>query len=111
MHLLQAFTMAKGVKQHTEHRKERTKMVCLLSSRQNLSYFSHPQQVLTSAALLCLGEYSHSNNLTKRMIGLYLYASGAQRQCITVLSTISLSESYTNLTSKKYPTEAKGQAS
>ena len=34
------------------------------------------------------------------MIGLYLYASGAQRQCITVLSTLGLSESYTNLTSK-----------
>ena len=34
------------------------------------------------------------------MIGLYLYASGAQQQCITVLSTLGLSESYTNLTSK-----------
>lgn len=34
------------------------------------------------------------------MIGLYLYASGAQRQCITVLSTLGLSESYTNLMSK-----------
>ena len=34
------------------------------------------------------------------MIGLYLYASGAQRQCITVLSSLGLSENYTNLTSK-----------
>jgi hypothetical protein len=34
------------------------------------------------------------------MIGLYLYASGAQRQCITVLSTLGLSESYSNLTSR-----------
>ena len=34
------------------------------------------------------------------MIGLYLYATGAQRQCITVLSTLGLSESYTNLTSQ-----------
>jgi len=34
------------------------------------------------------------------MIGLYLYVTGAQRQCITVLSTLGLSESYTNLTSQ-----------
>jgi hypothetical protein len=33
-------------------------------------------------------------------MALYLYATGAQRQAITVLSTIGLSESYTNLTSK-----------
>ena len=33
-------------------------------------------------------------------MALYLYAAGAQRQTITVLSTIGLSESYTNLTSK-----------
>jgi len=33
------------------------------------------------------------------MIGLYLYASGAHRQCITVLSTLGLSESYTSLMS------------
>ncbi|KAF8162231.1 hypothetical protein BJ912DRAFT_1098508 [Pholiota molesta] len=82
MQLIQAFTTAKRVQKHTDHRKERTRMV------------------ITSAALLCLGEYSHSNNLAKRMLGLYLYASGAQRQCITVLSTLGLSESYTNLTSK-----------
>jgi len=31
------------------------------------------------------------------MIGLYLYATGAQRQAITVLSTLGLSESYSNL--------------
>lgn len=34
------------------------------------------------------------------MIGLYLYASGAQRQTITVLSTLGLSESYTNIITK-----------
>ena len=33
-------------------------------------------------------------------MGLYFYATGAQRQAITVLSTIGLSESYTNLISK-----------
>lgn len=35
------------------------------------------------------------------MMGLYLYASGAQRQCITILSTLGVCESYTNLMSKK----------
>ena len=51
------------------------------------------------AALSCIGEYSHANNYSKRIMALYLYATGAQRQAITVLSTIGLSESYTNLTS------------
>jgi hypothetical protein len=44
------------------------------------------------------------------MIGLYLYASGAQRQCITVLSTLGLSESYTNLISKKRERKRKVKA-
>ena len=52
------------------------------------------------AALSCIGEYSHANNYSKRIMALYLYATGAQRQAITVLSTIGLSESYGNLTSK-----------
>ena len=43
MRLIQAFTTAKGVKQHTEHRKERTKMVCYLSRCRNLIYLSLPQ--------------------------------------------------------------------
>ena len=34
------------------------------------------------------------------MVSLYLYASGAQRQTITVLSTLGLSESYTNIITK-----------
>ena len=57
-------------------------------------------QVVTVAALSCIGEYSHANNYSKRILGLYFYATGAQRQAITVLSTIGLSESYTNLISK-----------
>jgi hypothetical protein len=57
-------------------------------------------QVVTVAALSCIGEFSHANNYSKRIMDLYLYATGAQRQAITVLSTIGLSESYTNLTSK-----------
>ena len=53
------------------------------------------------AALSCIGEYSHANNYSKRIMALYFYATGAQRQAITVLSTIGLTESYTNLTFKK----------
>lgn len=53
------------------------------------------------AALTCLGEFSHSNNMCKKMLGLYLYASGAQRQTMTVLSTLGISESYTNIVTKK----------
>jgi hypothetical protein len=34
------------------------------------------------------------------MIGMYMYASGAQRQVISALSTLGLSESYSNLISK-----------
>lgn len=34
------------------------------------------------------------------MLGLYLYASGAQRQTITVLSTVGITESYTNIVTK-----------
>lgn len=56
--------------------------------------------MVTSSALACLGEYSHANNLTKRITGLYLYATGSQRQSITVLSTLGLSESYSNIVSR-----------
>lgn len=100
MRLLASFTTAKGVKKHGEHRKERTKMVCSFKHFGWAFLLKSSGKVTTFAALLCLGEYSHSNNLAKRMIGLYLYATGAQRQCITVLSTLGLSESYTNLTSQ-----------
>lgn len=34
------------------------------------------------------------------MMGLYFYGTGMSRQCVTVLSTLGLSESYTNLMSK-----------
>lgn len=34
------------------------------------------------------------------MLGLYLYASGAQRQTMTVLSTLGITESYTNIVTK-----------
>jgi hypothetical protein len=67
--------------------------------------------VVTSAALSCLGEYSHANNAAKRMIGLYLLATGAQRQAITVLSTLGLSESYTNIVTKNVRRQRKPKLS
>ncbi|KAJ6617239.1 hypothetical protein B0H10DRAFT_2384929 [Mycena sp. CBHHK59/15] len=56
--------------------------------------------VVTSAALALLGEFSHKNNYSRRIMGLYLYATGAQRQTITVMSHLGISESYQNLTHK-----------
>jgi len=72
---------------------------CFLQYLKQLFEFTL-SQVVISAVLACLGEYSHANNLAKRMIGMYMYASGAQQQAISVLSTLGLSESYSNLISK-----------
>lgn len=62
---------------------------------------------MTSTLLTCYGEYSHCNNLAKRMTGLYLFSTGAQRQTITVLSTLGLSESYTNIVTKNLRRKSK----
>lgn len=53
------------------------------------------------AALMSLGEYSRDNNIPKRMFTLYLYASGAQRQVINVLSKVGFAESYTAMLSTR----------
>jgi hypothetical protein len=47
-----------------------------------------------------VGEYSNANSLMRRLMSLYLYATGSQRQPISVLAHLGLSESYTNLISK-----------
>ncbi|KAJ7438067.1 hypothetical protein FB451DRAFT_1344455 [Mycena latifolia] len=52
--------------------------------------------IITSAVLELLGEYSHKNNYSRRIMGLYLYATGAQRQTISVMSHLGISESYQN---------------
>jgi hypothetical protein len=57
--------------------------------------------VVTSAALSLLGEYSYSNNWSKKIFGLYMYSSGSQRQPITIMSHLGLSESYDAITGKK----------
>ena len=55
---------------------------------------------MVSAFASCLSEFSRSNNLLKRLFGLYLYATGAQRQVLSVLSHTGMAESYSNLTAK-----------
>ncbi|KAJ6611846.1 hypothetical protein B0H10DRAFT_2165690 [Mycena sp. CBHHK59/15] len=59
--------------------------------------------IVTSAALALLGEYSHMNKFSRRIMGLYLYAAGAQRQTISVMAHLGISESYQNLTRKPVP--------
>ncbi|KAF8169338.1 hypothetical protein K438DRAFT_1983415 [Mycena galopus ATCC 62051] len=56
--------------------------------------------IVMSAALALLGEYSHKNNISRRIMGLYLYAAGTQRQTIMVMAHLGISESYQNLTRK-----------
>ncbi|KAJ7302510.1 hypothetical protein DFH08DRAFT_826533 [Mycena albidolilacea] len=56
--------------------------------------------IVTSAALALLGEFSHKNNFSRRIMVLYLYAAGAQRQTILVMAHLGISESYQNLTHK-----------
>ncbi|KAJ7919732.1 hypothetical protein B0H13DRAFT_2230835 [Mycena leptocephala] len=56
--------------------------------------------IITAAVLELLGEYSHKNNYSRRIMGLYLYATGAQRQTISVMSHLGISESYQSLTHK-----------
>lgn len=58
-------------------------------------------QIVTSAILQCLAEHNNANNLARRVMGLYLYASGAQQQNFAVLSHLGLTESYTNVVRNK----------
>lgn len=52
-------------------------------------------------ALMCLGEYSRANDSIKRLITLYLFSTGAQRQVINVLSNMGLAASYSSLISTR----------
>ncbi|KDR71311.1 hypothetical protein GALMADRAFT_39882, partial [Galerina marginata CBS 339.88] len=57
-------------------------------------------KVITASALGLLGEYSNSNNWAKKAIGLYLYSTGSQRQLLSVMSHLGISESYNTITGK-----------
>ncbi|KAL1707086.1 hypothetical protein EV121DRAFT_199968 [Schizophyllum commune] len=56
--------------------------------------------IVTNTMLQLLGEYSYANNLGKKALGLYLYASGSQRQPIEVMSHIGVTESYSGIIGK-----------
>ncbi|KAG2008793.1 hypothetical protein CC2G_014185 [Coprinopsis cinerea AmutBmut pab1-1] len=55
------------------------------------------RMTVVSSILSCFAEYSTFNNILKRVLGLYLYATGAQRQLITVLSHLGITESWSRL--------------
>ncbi|KAJ7660439.1 hypothetical protein B0H17DRAFT_1260445 [Mycena rosella] len=80
-------------------------LAALATSSRNLKANLQPRAakrftIITSAALSLLGEFSHKNNFSRRIMGLYLYATGAQRQTISVMSHLGISESYQSLTHK-----------
>ncbi|KAH9836596.1 uncharacterized protein C8Q71DRAFT_707708 [Rhodofomes roseus] len=54
-------------------------------------------QRVGAALMSLLGERSQNNSYAKHVVGLYLYASGAQRQTISVLSHIGICSSYTSI--------------
>ncbi|KAH7906548.1 hypothetical protein BJ138DRAFT_1137935 [Hygrophoropsis aurantiaca] len=55
------------------------------------------QVVVSSMTLQSLGQYSRSNSWYRKVMALYFYATGAQRQTISVASHIGLSESYSSI--------------
>ncbi|EMD37427.1 hypothetical protein CERSUDRAFT_28758, partial [Gelatoporia subvermispora B] len=60
----------------------------------NLTAISRKQNCITTASLICLGARSQKNSYTRQVLGLYMYACGAQRQVISVLSHVGLCSSY-----------------
>ncbi|KAL1658032.1 hypothetical protein GGF50DRAFT_68075 [Schizophyllum commune] len=58
---------------------------------------AHKQFVTAAYATLLLGEYSRENSYFRHVFGLYLFASGATRQLITVLNHLGVSVSYVTL--------------
>lgn len=52
-------------------------------------------------ALMCLGEFSRANDLIKRLMTLYLFSTGAERQLINVLSNLGVASSYSTLISSR----------
>ncbi|KAK7036586.1 hypothetical protein VNI00_011519 [Paramarasmius palmivorus] len=76
-------TNPKYQKKYSEKRREKKSNVIFTTMLQNLS------------------EFSQKNNVFKKIIGMYMYSTGAQRQSIEVMSHLGLSESYTGLIDKK----------
>ncbi|KAA1476504.1 hypothetical protein DENSPDRAFT_785151 [Dentipellis sp. KUC8613] len=57
----------------------------------------HKNFIVTSVIVNLLGQRSQNNNYMQHVLGLYLYATGATRQQISVLNHLGLSVSYTTL--------------
>ncbi|KAJ7067779.1 hypothetical protein C8F01DRAFT_1217523 [Mycena amicta] len=57
-----------------------------------------------------LSEWSQKNNILKKVFGLYMYATGSQRQQIEVLSHVGLTETYSTLVDKKRKKKRKKKA-
>ncbi|EGO04650.1 hypothetical protein SERLA73DRAFT_45094, partial [Serpula lacrymans var. lacrymans S7.3] len=64
--------------------------------------------VLSSMMLQALGKYSQDNNILKKVMGLYFYATGVQCQAISVASHLRISESYSCVIQKPCIAKAKG---
>ncbi|KAJ7803922.1 hypothetical protein B0H14DRAFT_3091919 [Mycena olivaceomarginata] len=81
------------------------------NARNNLpSRIAKRALIIMSSVLTLLGEYSYKNNFLHRILdnfvqivmAIYLYASGAQHQMISVLAHLGISESYQNLIKKPH---------
>ncbi|KAJ7613568.1 hypothetical protein FB45DRAFT_759167 [Roridomyces roridus] len=57
--------------------------------------------VIFSSILQLASEWSQSNNLFKKVMSLYMYATGAQRQQIEVLSHLGITQTYSSLVDKR----------
>lgn len=98
--IISAFATSRHAGKHKDQRLQKTALV-RPSQHRSCECANQESQVKTMVSLMCLGEYSRANNLVKRLMGLYLYSAGAQRQTINVLSKIGLSESYSSLISSR----------
>ncbi|KAL0059342.1 hypothetical protein AAF712_013920 [Marasmius tenuissimus] len=58
-----------------------------------------------------LAEFSQKNNLLKKLMGMYLFATGSQRQSISAMHHLGLSESYQSLVDKPRRRKRKKKAS
>lgn len=83
MSVIEAFATSPHAPKHKEKRKKKTALV------------------KTVTALMCLGEYSRSNNLMQKVLSMYLYGAGAHTQTLNVFSHFGLTESYSSLISSR----------
>ncbi|PSS05364.1 hypothetical protein PHLCEN_2v3920 [Hermanssonia centrifuga] len=89
----------------TRQKKEGIETTVACKQKVSILWFSTPicrilpvvLERVSSAALTLLGERSQKNSYTKHTLGLYLYATGAQCQVISVLSSLGVCSSYSTI--------------